>query len=166
MKKGLTIFFAVVIALALFTIAPFHSSAAAYDPATATKTLVVYDDPGTSYKVLGKIKANTALKIYGGVSIGKDQLDLPTYKQYGWSRITYNQKSGYVKTHQLRFKYPKQWTPGVKAKVVKSLRKNGYIGEKYRTVYNGDSYYSVQVPYKGTWKYVVTANCKTGYYHG
>lgn len=166
MKKNWTIPFVVVIVLAMFILSPFHASAAAYDPATATKTLVVYDDPGTSYTELGKIKANTPLKIYGAVAIGQDQKNWPTYKQYGWSRITYNQKSGYVKTYQLHFKYPQHWTPGVKTKVIKSLRKNNYIGETYRTVYSGNSLYSVEIPYKGSWKYVVTANCKTGYYHG
>ncbi len=149
------------------------SQAASYDKAYASKTLTVKSSPGTSYKTLGKIKVGSIVKVYGGVSIGKDQGDWYSYQQYGWSKIKYKNKTAWVKAHELNFSNPYSWVPGIKTKTLKEVNKN-YVskGDKTKLVKSnvsaGQGYYIyyIKIGGKGEWSQLVVINCKTGWYHG
>ena len=60
----------------IFVINNENAQAADFEKAFAKKTILVKSVPGESYKTLGKLKAKTSVKVYGGVPIGKDQEDL------------------------------------------------------------------------------------------
>ncbi|MBK3496344.1 hypothetical protein JFL43_16050 [Viridibacillus sp. YIM B01967] len=159
--------------VALFTsLNATDAQAASYDKAYASKTLTVKASAGTSYKTLGKIKVGKLVKVYGGVEIRNDQYNLSSAEQYGWSKIKYNNKTAYVRTHELNFSDPFKWAPGVKDRVYKSIKKNDYAPKgtpsKFVKSYaiGGIGYYSFMVKDDGKWYQVVYINCKTGLYHG
>ncbi|WP_299514889.1 SH3 domain-containing protein [uncultured Rummeliibacillus sp.] len=165
MKKISTLLFTSLFSALLLSTIPIHSQANNYDKAHAIKALTVRADAGTSYKALGKIKKKSVVKVYGAVAVGKDQMKWSGASQYGWSRIKYKGHVAYVKTHELTFVNPYKWTPGVKQKVVKSLKKNYGIKE-YKFVKLSPQYYTCKTKINGKWTDFVTVNCKTGWYHG
>ncbi|HWL26653.1 MAG TPA: cell division site-positioning protein MapZ family protein [Ureibacillus sp.] len=147
----------------------YSSQAASYDKAYAAESLVVKSSPGASYKTVGKIEVGTVVKVYGAVPIGKDQGNASTAEQYGWSKIKYKNKTAWVATYKLSFADPYKWTPGVKTKTINDIKKN-YVSknDKVKLEKSGLGYYAmyVQINGKGEWHYLVTINCKTGWYHG
>lgn len=171
MKKILTLLAGICLVLLITSINATDAQAASYDKAYASKTLTVKASPGTSYKTLGKIEVGKVVKVYGGVAIGKDQYDWISARQYGWSKIKYNNKTAYVKTHELNFSNPYKWAPGVKSSVLKVLNKR-YTPQSNQTKLkksssnNGIGYYDYYVKSDGKWWRVVSINCKTGWYHG
>lgn len=173
MKKVISLI--ITISLLTFFMA-FHSTeaqAASYDKAYAAKTLTVKSSPGTSYKTLGKIKSGTSVKVYGGVPIGKDQDDWYSYQQYGWSKIKYKNKYAWVKAHELSYANPYNWVPGIKTKTINEIKKD-YVSNKDKIkleksdITGNMGYYVMYVQFngKGKWNYLVSINCKTGWYHG
>ncbi|MGG0655813.1 cell division site-positioning protein MapZ family protein [Rummeliibacillus pycnus] len=173
MKKIISIFTGVCLLLFFISTNATTSQAISYDKAYANQTIVVKSSPGTSYKTIGKIKAGSVVKVYGGVAIGKDQYDWPSYKQYGWSKIKYKNKTAYVKTSQLSFANPYAWAPGIKTKTLNEIKKN-YVSKGDKTklekayVTDGQGYYIYYIKYggKGSWIQLEVINCKTGWYHG
>ncbi|MGE7918230.1 SH3 domain-containing protein [Viridibacillus sp. NPDC093762] len=105
-KKIITLLAGLCLVILFTSINATDAQAASYDKAYASKNLTVKSSPGTSYKTLGKIKIGKVVKVYGGVEIGKDQYDWESYRQYGWSKIKYKNKTAYVKTHELNFSNP------------------------------------------------------------
>ena len=102
-----------------------------YDKAYAPNELIVRCLPGESYKSPGIIKKGTMIKVYGGVPIGEDQNNVCSSKQYGWSKIKYNNSDAWVKTHELKFANPYNWAPGIKEKFEdKMVGENGYANKK------------------------------------
>ncbi|MFB5284951.1 SH3 domain-containing protein [Peribacillus sp. Hz7] len=173
MKKIISIFASICVLLLFVSANTTPAQAASYDKAYATKTLSVKSSAGTSYKTLGKIKEGSVVNVYGAVAVGKDQDDWYGYQQYGWSKIKYNNKTGWVKTHELHFADPYKWTPGVKDEVIKSLKKY-YLSKNDKMKLVKADYFSnegryvcyVQFGGKGKWYPFVTINIKTGWYHG
>ncbi|WP_075982992.1 cell division site-positioning protein MapZ family protein [Bacillus massilinigeriensis] len=173
MKKFISFFVSICLLTLGLTFNSTDVQAASYDKAYAAVALVVKSSPGTSYKTLGKIKAGQTVYVYGGVPIGKDQGNLPSYKQYGWSKIKYKNKYAYVKTHQLSFANPYNWAPGIKTRVINEIKKE-YVSKKDKTklvksnVTSNQGFYTMYIQFdgKGKWYQLVTINCKTGWYHG
>lgn len=146
-----------------------EAQAVNYDKAYAPKTLTVKASPGTSYKTLGKIKPGSAVKVYGGVSQGKDQYDWFEYQKYGWSKIKYKNKFAWVKTDDLHFVDPWNWVPGIKTKTINDIKKRTMNkNDKYKLEKSDGIYYVMYIKRegKGKWQYFITINCKTGWYHG
>jgi len=142
----------------LFSANTIHSHAINYDKAFATKTLTVKADAGASYKSLGKINKRSVVKVYGAVAVGKDQSKWTGAAQYGWSKIKFKGRTAYVKTSELDFEDPYKWTPGVKQKVLKSLKHYKFV-----KLYPG--LYTCKVKINGKWMNYVIVDCKTGWYH-
>ena len=173
MKKIISLFVSICLLTLCLAFNSNQAQAASYDKAYAAGTLIVKSSPGTSYKTLGKIKAGQTVKVYGGVPIGKDQEDWYSYQQYGWSKIKYKNKYAWVKTHELSFADPYNWVPGIKTKTINEIKKN-YVSKKDKIkleksdITANMGYYEmyVQINGKGKWNYLVTINCKTGWYHG
>lgn len=173
MKKTISLFVSICLLMLCLAFNANEVQAASYDKAYASKTLVVKYSPGTSYKTLGKIKSGTTVKVYGGVPIGKDQGDWISADQYGWSKIKYKNKTAWVKTHELRFADPYNWTPGIKSKTINEITKN-YVSKKDKTkleksyVNANQGFYTMYIKFngKGEWQQLVVINCKTGWYHG
>ncbi len=169
MKKLTILLMALVFIGSIFVINNENAQAADFEKAFAKKTILVKSAPGESYKTLGKLKAKTSVKVYGGVPIGKDQENASTADQYGWSKIMYKGKYAYVPTHELKFEHPSAWTPGVKAKAIAEIKEQFVSkNDKIRLVYDRNSYYEVfiQKEGKGEYQYLVYINCKTGWWHG
>lgn len=159
-----------LLALALvFSIIPNNTSAATYDKATTVKKIKVYQKAGTSYKMLFTVAKGKSVKVIGGVAIGSDQGKLASYQQFGFSKISYKNKTGYVKTSDLNYKNPYQWAPGVKKKAV-TYAKHYAKGNTYRFIKSGTyktvGNYQVQVKFEGKWQTIGGINCKTGWVHG
>ncbi|USK62298.1 cell division site-positioning protein MapZ family protein [Peribacillus asahii] len=173
MKKNISLFVSICLLMFCFAFNSTEAQAASYEKAYAAETLVVKSSPGTSYKTLGKIKVGSTVNVYGAVAVGKDQEDWYSYQQYGWSKIKYKKKYAWVKTHELSFADPYKWTPGIKTKTINQIKKD-YVSKNDKTkleksgVTANQGFYTfyVQVNGKGKWHYVVTINCKTGWYHG
>lgn len=169
MKKIISLFVSICLLTFCVSLNTAEAKTASYDKAYAAKTLTVKSSAGTSYKTLGEIKVGTIVKVNGAVPVGKDQEDWYSYQQYGWSKIKYKGKTGYVKTHQLHFADPYKWTPGVKTKTINDIKKN-YVGKKDKTKLEKSDlgYYIMYVKFngKGDWNQLVNINCKTGWYHG
>src|SRR5690606_13629493 len=169
MKKLTILLMALVFIGSIFVINNENAQAADFEKAFAKKTILVKSAPGESYKTLGKLKAKTSVKVYGGVPIGKDQENLSAADQYGWSKIMYKDKYAYVPTHDLKFENPSAWAPGVKAKAIAEIKEQFVSkNDKIRLVYDKDSYYEmfIQKDGKGEYQYLVYINCKTGWWHG
>lgn len=169
MKRLTMLFIALVFIGSIFVINNENAQAADFEKASAKKIILVKSEPGESYKTLGKIKAKTSVKVYGGVPIGKDQENASTADQYGWSKIMYNGKYAYVPTHELKFEHPSAWAPGVKAQAIAEIKEQFVSkNDKIRLVYDRNSYYEVfvQKDGKGEYQYLVYINCKTGWWHG
>lgn len=153
----------------LFSFVQTQAFAKSYDKATAVKTIKVYQKAGTSYRVLFTVAKGKSVKVIGGVAIGSDQGKLASYQQFGFSRISYKNKIGYVKTDDLRYKNPYQWAPGIKKKAV-AYAKYYAEGKAYRFIKSGTyktvGNYQVQVKFKGKWQTIGGINCKTGWAHG
>ena len=169
MKKIISIFASVCLLTLCLSFNSTEAKTTSYDKAYAAKVLSVKSSAGISYKTLGKIKVGTIVKVYGGVPIGKDQDNLSSSEQYGWSKIKYKGKYGYVKTHELHFADPYKWSPGVKTKAINEIKKN-YVGKKDKTKLEKSDlgYYDMYIQFdgKGDWHQLVYINCKTGWYHG
>lgn len=129
----------------------------------------MYKKAGTSYKVVRSIPKGKSVRVTGGKAIGTDQWKLPAYKQYGFSKISYKNKVGYVKTSDLRFVNPYKWAPGIK-KEANAYAKYYGEGKAYRFIKSGKyttvGHYNVQLKIKGKWQTIGTINCKTGWAHG
>lgn len=172
MKRTVSYLVAIGIILSLLFSSNINSQAASYDKAYASKNLTVKVSPGTSYKTLGKIKLGTSAKVYSGVPIGKDQENWYSYQQYGWSKIKYGKKYGWVKTHDLTFTNPYSWVPGIKSKTIKDIKKNQNVSKKDKTKLVRSKYetnfYVMYIKFDGNgkWYPFVNINCKTGWYHG
>jgi uncharacterized protein YgiM (DUF1202 family) len=175
MKKVISVFVSICLMALFVAFNSTEAQAASYDKAYAAKTLVVKASPGTSYKTLGKIKAGTIVKVYGGVPIGKDQGNWYSYQQYGWSKIKYKNKYAWVKTQELKFANPYNWAPGIKDRFENELVKQGYARSKksirYKKGYifpgtKGQGFYRVYTDLSGPYYPVVNVNVKTGWYHG
>lgn len=173
MKKIISLFVSICLVMVCSTFNSIEAQAASYDKAYAAKSLVVKSSAGTSYKTLGTIKAGQTVQVYGGVPIGKDQSNWPSFKQYGWSKIKFKNKYAYVKTQELSFADPYSWVPGIKSKTIKEIEKN-YVSAKDKTkleksnVSANQGYYTMYIKFdgKGDWHKLVVINCKTGWYHG
>lgn len=166
MKKLLTV---IVMACMLFSLLPKEASAAAYDKATTFKKVKVYQKAGTSYKVLYTIPKGQAVKVIGGEAYGWDQENLISAEQFGFYKVTYKNKKGYIKQGNLKFKNPYNWAPGIKKEAIKYAKDyadgNSYYFKKSH-VWNKDGYYEVYGKMSGTWYRIGSFNCKTGWAHG
>lgn len=143
------------------------------DYATTTQYLELKNYPGTSYETVGFVGANSKVEVIGGEPIGLDQYNWISADTYGWSEIKYNGQKGWVPTHELVFVDPYNWVLGVKDKTLNEI-KNKYVSSNDKIklekskVYGSQGRYELLVQRDGTgeWVYVVTINCKTGWYHG
>ncbi len=146
---------------------PTSAKKASYDVATTNNIVKVYAKPGTSYTVVGKLKKNVSIKVIGAVAMGSDQKHYYSAKMFGFSKITYKGKTRYIKTSELKFKNPKQWSPGVKEAFEKEVVRE-FKQEKipYKFVYIGHSNYTFKIKQGKRWLDYVTIDCKTGKYHG
>lgn len=178
MKKASLIFMSICLLMLCLTFNAADATtkkAKNYDNARASKTIVVRQYPGDIYKSLGKLKSGTAVKVYDGEPAGWDQDDWYGYQMYGWNKIKYKNKWGYVKTHELKFSSPHNWVPRVKERTLKEIKEE-YVGKKDKTklkklkLDKGDTigYYQMYIQYngKGKWYPLVSINCKNGWYHG
>lgn len=146
-----------------------------YDSATATRNIVFKEYPGEIYYTIGTIKKGAKVKIFDATGMGWDQVNSSSADTYGWSQVKYNGMWGYVKTHELKFSSPYKWTPYMKERTLNQINEE-YVGKKDKTklvkvkLDKGQTigYYAmyVQLNGKGKWNYLVTINCKTGWYHG
>lgn len=144
-----------------------------FDKAFAKKSVVLKTSPGEIYGAVGVIPVGASVKVTGGVPTGYDQDDWISADMYGWSKVKYDGKVGWVPTHDLAFENPYNWAPGIKDKVIKEIT-SLYVDktDQYRLVQSGSydsvGFYELQVQINGTgqWYYVVTINAKTGWWHG
>lgn len=158
---------AIMVLVLAFSVVELNASAVSYDKAKTAKTVKVYQKPGTSYKVLRKIPKGKSVKVTGGVAVGWDQENYYSFQQFGFSKIMYNNKVGYVKSDDLNYTNPSKWAPGIKKKA-NAYAKTYADGGKYRFVLESKKsiMYSVQVKFGGKWQYIGVVNCKTGWAHG
>lgn len=165
-KKLVAIVFAVIL---IWSGVQVNASAATYDKAKTAKQVKAYKKAGTSYKVLYTIPKGKVIKVTGGVAVGVDQGNLASYQQFGFSKITYKNKTAYVKTTDLRFTKPYNWAPGIKKKA-NAYAKTYAEGGPYRFVKSGKyktaGNYQVQIKFDGSWYTIGGINCKTGWAHG
>lgn len=166
MKKILSMVFVLMLVSSVWTT---QASAASYDRAKTAKTVKVYVKAGTSYKVAYTVPKGKAVKVIGGVDVGWDQDSWYSPDQFGFYKITYKNKKGYIAQGNLNFKNKHSWVPGVKAKAKKYAEI--YAGsDPYRFVKNGgagkDGYYSIEHKLNGSWQTMGRVNCKTGWRHG
>lgn len=166
MKKILSMVFVLMLVSSLWST---QASAASYDRAKTAKTVKVYVKAGTSYKVAYTVPKGKAVKVIGGVDVGWDQDRWYSPDQFGFYKITYKNKKGYVAQGNLNFTSAYSWVPGVKAKA-KKYAKSYADNNPYRFVkskkYGKDGYYSIQHKWNGTWYTIGRVNCKTGAIHG
>lgn len=153
----------------IFSVVGNEASAASYEKAKAVKKMKVYKKAGTSYKVVYTVPKGKNVTIRGGVAVGLDQGNLAGYQQFGFSKISYKGKTGYVKTSDLRYKNPYKWAPGIK-KEANAYAKTYADGGAYRFVKSGTyktvGNYQVQIKFNGKWQTIGGINCKTGWAHG
>jgi len=166
MKKWMLFFAAVILSVNLL---PQNSSAASYDKATTFKSVKVYQKAGTSYKVLYTIPKGKAVKVIGGEPNGVDQNNLSSAEQFGFYKVTYKNKKGYIAQGNLKFKNPYNWVPGIKKEAVKYAKRyadgNAYYFKK-ADVWDKDGHYEVYGKMDGKWYRIGSVNCKTGWAHG
>lgn len=157
-----------LISSALLTTFSANANAASYDKATTSKKVNVYQKAGTSYKILYTIPKGKAVKVIGAKSQGDDQANWFTYQYFAFSKVTYKNKKGYIKTDDLRFKHPYAWSPGIK-KIADAQGKFSADGKKYRLVKSGtyltQGHYYIQIKQDGKWFTRNGINCKTGMIH-
>lgn len=172
MKRAIPYLVAIGMIVTLMFTGNMKSQAASYDKAYASQSLTIKKSPGTSYGTLGKINSGTSVKVYSGVPIGKDQENWYSYQQYGWSKIKYGKKYGWVKTHELTFINPYSWVPGIKSKTIKDIKKTQNITKQDKIKLVKSKYevnfYVMYIKFdgKGKWLPLENINCKTGWYHG
>lgn len=144
-----------------------------FDKAYAMTSLAIKKSPGEIYGSVGVIPVGADVKVVGGVPIGYDQEDWISADMYGWSKVKYDGKIGWVPTHNLVFENPYSWAPGVKDVTLNEIKKS-YVGPKDKIklvegeIYGAIGFYSlhIQVDGVGKWYYLVTINPKTGWWHG
>lgn len=144
-----------------------------FDKAFAMNSIAFKKSPGEIYGNVGVIPVGANVKVVGGVPNGYDQEDWISADMYGWSKVKYDGKIGWVPTHELVFENPYSWAPGIKDVTLNEIKKR-YIDSKDTIklvegdVYNGIGSLTLytQIGGVGQWYYLVTINPKTGWWHG
>lgn len=149
--------------LLLFSFSQENVYAASYDKATTAKKVKVYAGAATSERVRFTIPKGKAVKVIGGESVGWDQYDKILAEQFGFYRVSYKGKTGWIIQGSLKFKNPYKWVPGIKQQAIEYV--DYYAdGDPYKMVKSGvsdttEGYYIVFAK----WYRIGYVNCKTGY---
>lgn len=144
-----------------------------FDKASTATSLEIKKLPGEIAETVGILPVGADVKVIGGVPNGYDQEDWSNADMYGWSKVKYDGRIGWVPTHKLVFENPYSWAPGIKDVTLNEIKRR-YANPKDKIKLVEDEVYGgrglltlyIQSGGAGQWNYLVTIDPKTGWWHG